>query len=90
MAMSAFVVFFLAIILFAFAAKWWTYGLAFNVTTLTLYVTFLTLLTYLVLVGIDFDLRPNLRQFSVNRIKKHKPDLLAGNVTRIGPVDLYV
>ncbi|OQV20270.1 putative Transient receptor potential cation channel subfamily A member 1 [Hypsibius exemplaris] len=69
-------------------AKWWTYGLLFHVITLTLYVTFLTLLTFLILTGIDFDLRPNLRQLSIDRIKKYKPELLAGNATRVGPVDL--
>ncbi|GAV09423.1 hypothetical protein RvY_18970 [Ramazzottius varieornatus] len=70
--------------------KWLAYGLMFQVVRLSLYVTFLTLLTYLILEGIEMDLRPHLRQVSLQRLSKYRPDLVGGNRTRFGPLQLTV
>ena len=62
----------------------------FQLVTLSLYIAFLTLLTYLILLGIETDLRPHFRKISVERIYKHRPELVGSNTTRFGPVDLTV
>lgn len=62
-----------------------TYGIYFHILTLLLYVTFVALLTYLVLEGIENDLRPHLRRENVERIRRYKPELLV-NATRFGPI----
>ncbi|XP_055349680.1 transient receptor potential cation channel subfamily A member 1-like [Paramacrobiotus metropolitanus] len=66
-------------------SKWHTYGVYFHFSGLLLYITFVTLLTYLILQGIEMDLRPNVRKLDLARIKTHLPDF---NGTKFGPIDL--
>ncbi|XP_055348321.1 transient receptor potential cation channel subfamily A member 1-like [Paramacrobiotus metropolitanus] len=66
-------------------SKWHTYGVYFHFFSLLLYIVFVTLMTYLVIVGIEMDLRPHVRKMDSERIKAHMPDF---NGTRFGPINL--
>ncbi|XP_055349678.1 transient receptor potential cation channel subfamily A member 1-like [Paramacrobiotus metropolitanus] len=65
--------------------KWTTYGIYFHFVNLLVYIVFLAMLTFLLLRGLETELRPHMTRISLQNLLKYKPDF---NQTHFGPVPL--